>query len=609
MVQKTMVQYIEPDSVESFHVASGIMGGMGINKGGVAVALRYRGTPIAFVASHLAARATAKRNRRRNKDVRNIIENCNIGLKNIDMIHQYNVFWLGDLNYRLNLEWDAAVALVKKRDWPTLRQHDQLLIEKAAGRVFMDFQELPLDFPPTYKYVDFKHTCVWEPVGGNGGARVVGHICRSVPATESSKSLARELGVSLSDGEQFFFMPANTKGLRREYTTHKMQTPSWTDRILFRPLPGTVIRQESSGCVDEIQTSDHSPVYATYSFRVPLPPPADVQFMKCMIQVGDVVLTEPRYAGEDFDEGELDEEEEVENEAAEAARRHHSQSSSQSATSNAHTEKKTTDSKRKQKKADDARTRSQWKRRSSSAGGKNEIGVSSAAGGMAGAGAGARKTNKRRRARRSITGAFLGKVENDPILAMHLPFLRGITRRTAYKTAPKLAKRSVALSGGEAYTWNTHDVPSFGPFFTKSEFLEKEFLIFRVQGNPGSGPAGNTIGFATLSLAPMANKHKPVPFDVNLLRGGQAAGRLSGTVQIKWLDASNDVISEVRVLETKKTLTAMRSQQQGMPKPRTSTAVPGARSRGLQRMSSSMTSMDSSSMSMSMNPMGMGKKG
>jgi len=74
LVRKTMVQYIHRNSVESFHVASGILGGMGINKGGVGVALHYRNTPIAFIASHLAARATAKRNRRRNKDVRTIVE-------------------------------------------------------------------------------------------------------------------------------------------------------------------------------------------------------------------------------------------------------------------------------------------------------------------------------------------------------------------------------------------------------------------------------------------------------------------------------------------------------------------------------------------------------
>ena len=108
---------------------------------------------------------------------------------------------------------------------------------------------------------------------------------------------------------------------------------------------------------------------------------------------------------------------------------------------------------------------------------------------------------------------------------MHLPFLRGITRRTAYKTAPRAAKRSVALSGGEAFTCKTDNVPSFGPFFTKSEFLEKEYLIFRVQGNPGSGTTGNTIGFATLSLAPMVKKFNPVAFDVRPLRGGQSGCR------------------------------------------------------------------------------------
>jgi hypothetical protein len=107
LIRKSMVQFVAPDSVESFHVASGILGGMGINKGGVGVALRYRNTPIAFVASHLAARATAKRNRRRNKDVRTIVEKMSFGLGNVDVLHQYNLFWLGDLNYRITLPWEG----------------------------------------------------------------------------------------------------------------------------------------------------------------------------------------------------------------------------------------------------------------------------------------------------------------------------------------------------------------------------------------------------------------------------------------------------------------------------------------------------------------------
>ncbi len=528
MIRKTMVQYIEPSSVESFHVASGILGGMGINKGGVCVALRYRDMPILFVSSHLAARATAKRNRRRNKDVRNIIENMAVGLKNVDAIHQYNVFWLGDLNYRITLPWEECVDLVRKQRWSTLHHHDQLLVEKAGGRVFCDFQELPLDFPPTYKYIDFKHSCVWEPVRANGAAAgpVVGHICRSEEATESSQLLADRYRLPFEVGHQFFFMPADPRGLRREYTRHKMQTPSWTDRILYRPLPGTRVAQDSAGCVDEIQTSDHSPVFATYSVRVPLPPPVDVQFLKCTIQVGNVQLLQPRYAQEPYggihDDVDDDLDDDSDDEIGGGGGGGGGTGSG------------------------------------SGGGGGGGAGAGGVAGGGSGGGGGAaaaangtrtklsRKASGRR-ARTSVFGRKLTGAEADPVLAMHLPFLRGITKRTAYKTPAGSAESSRNSPDTppeqRGFNWHTRDIPEMGPFFTKMEYLENRRVIFRVQGNHGHGSAGNTIGYCSVSLAPMVERRMPVKFEATLLRGGQPAGKLIGTILIKWLDSSNQAVS------------------------------------------------------------------
>ena len=552
LIRKSMVQFVAPDSVESFHVASGILGGMGINKGGVGVALRYRNTPIAFVASHLAARATAKRNRRRNKDVRTIVEKMSFGLGNVDVLHQYNLFWLGDLNYRITLPWEETVSLIKQKKWETLRRHDQLLIEKAAGRVFYGYNELPLDFPPTYKYIDFKNTAEWDPLRKNG--RLIGHICRTEAATAQSREHAAKLQVE--EGDTHFFLPADASGLRREYTRHKMQTPSWTDRILHKPLPGVVVTQESVGCADEIQTSDHTPIFSTFNMRVPLPPPADVKFLKCTIHVSNVSLSNPRLAGEGYGgEDEYYEEEDDEEDD----------------------EDDSTTGKSAEKQAN--QNNNSGAAVVDSGGGGNTGGGSNAA---ATAASGApkfpqtkipkiKKSNSKKHKRdRSRTKKEMGRrsvfgkeQKLSPVLAMHLPFLRHITKRTAYKTSSNAAtsstisakrmsmtstgsdKMSVPAGQGEgrSFTWHQGDIPVMGPFFTKMEYLEHRHIIFRVQGNAGHGAAGNTIGYCTVSLKEMMEKRRPVAFECTLLRGGQPAGVLKGDILIKWLDGGNNVIS------------------------------------------------------------------
>ncbi|KAI8530430.1 hypothetical protein RHMOL_Rhmol11G0057500 [Rhododendron molle] len=65
---------------------------------------------------------------------------------------QSQIFWFGDLNYRLNM-LDAEVRnLVDKKQWDELLHIDQLSKELRSGRVFEGWKEGPITFPPTYKY-------------------------------------------------------------------------------------------------------------------------------------------------------------------------------------------------------------------------------------------------------------------------------------------------------------------------------------------------------------------------------------------------------------------------------------------------------------------------
>lgn len=65
------------------------------------------------------------------------------------------VFWLGDLNYRIDFPLDQALDLIQKCDWDSLLRHDQLKREMKTCDAFVGFEEGSIRFPPTYKFDRF----------------------------------------------------------------------------------------------------------------------------------------------------------------------------------------------------------------------------------------------------------------------------------------------------------------------------------------------------------------------------------------------------------------------------------------------------------------------
>jgi phosphatidylinositol-bisphosphatase len=159
----------------------GVMGMMG-NKGGVSCRLTLHDSSICVVCSHLAAHRENVAGR--NADFQNILEksifaplpenlttaqeqepsvdvsrnlNYCTGLLPSDelTILQHDlVFWLGDLNYRIDesLSMEEVFAKIEEKDWAYLREYDQLNIERFGMNVFEGFMEGELNFAPTYKY-------------------------------------------------------------------------------------------------------------------------------------------------------------------------------------------------------------------------------------------------------------------------------------------------------------------------------------------------------------------------------------------------------------------------------------------------------------------------
>jgi len=130
-----------------------------------------------------------------------------------------NVFWFGDLNFRvhapegepdlLNIGNKLDDRLFRRNmDYEPIIQRDELILERSKGLLFEDFKEGLIKFPPTHKLV----------IGTN------------------------------------------------EYAQNRI--PSYTDRVLYwsrAPDDLVPLRYDS---VWEINVSDHKPVYCTFRMRV-----------------------------------------------------------------------------------------------------------------------------------------------------------------------------------------------------------------------------------------------------------------------------------------------------------------------------------------------------
>ncbi|KAM3286622.1 type IV inositol polyphosphate 5-phosphatase 6 [Capsicum chacoense] len=203
-------------------VACGIMGYLG-NKGSVCASMSIGGTSFCFVAAHLASGEKKGDQGKRNHQVSEIFRRTSFPRvlpedrhKNhpLTILGHDQIFWFGDLNYRLYLEDNFARELIKKEDWSALQEFDQLGKELEDGGVFQGWKEGNIEFAPTYKY-------------------------------SSSNCNRYSGGLPSKAGE-------------------KQRTPAWCDRILWY---GKGVKQLSY-FRSESKFSDHRPVSALFSVLV-----------------------------------------------------------------------------------------------------------------------------------------------------------------------------------------------------------------------------------------------------------------------------------------------------------------------------------------------------
>ena len=152
--------------VSSSVVPSGLMGLIG-NKGAVAIDFRLFCHKYIVVSSHLAAHEQYYS--RRNYDLRRNLQTIVISPSNnsenllledeifdelisSDIEHCDFCFWMGDLNYRVEMESSKARQLLAQKKYDELIGSDQLNRAIQLGDAFEGFKEGPILFPPTFKY-------------------------------------------------------------------------------------------------------------------------------------------------------------------------------------------------------------------------------------------------------------------------------------------------------------------------------------------------------------------------------------------------------------------------------------------------------------------------
>lgn len=194
------------DKIRNFDhmiIKTGLMGAMG-NKGSCLIRFNYLDTAFAFSCGHFAAGSSA--NASRVSEMIDIL-NKNFPLHKELRFKEHNAaFIFGDLNFRIDLEYNTCIKAINNRALSQLSHYDQFLKSREVNINLFDIEEGPLNFNPTYKYV----------VGS------------------------------------------------QEYDFKRKRVPSWCDRVLYKK--SRFINQIAYNRA-EFSISDHRPIYALFNIH------------------------------------------------------------------------------------------------------------------------------------------------------------------------------------------------------------------------------------------------------------------------------------------------------------------------------------------------------
>eukprot|EP01127_Copromyxa_protea_P022884 TRINITY_DN8432_c0_g1_i1.p1 TRINITY_DN8432_c0_g1~~TRINITY_DN8432_c0_g1_i1.p1 ORF type:complete len:1031 (+),score=159.25 TRINITY_DN8432_c0_g1_i1:58-3150(+) len=224
--------YYKVDNVRYATVPTGIAGIIG-NKGGAAVTFTLYGQSFCFLGSHLEARIDYSRLLERNQNCKDILTRMPFSQWSSDIQNEFDYFfWLGDLNYRIELERQTIIdtcAIGDANALNSMKPFDQLRNQMKLGNCFSEFQEGDINFIPTYRY---------------------------------------------------------DRGTR-EWSEEKKREPAWCDRVLWKAVHEEDVTLLEYSATHSMMTSDHSPVRAVFNMKVPLHP-LPHRRKKCQLELRDV---------------------------------------------------------------------------------------------------------------------------------------------------------------------------------------------------------------------------------------------------------------------------------------------------------------------------------
>lgn len=145
-IRTDMVNYVKDVAVDS--VKTGLGGATG-NKGAVAIRFVLHSSSLCFVCSHFAAGQSQVNER--NADYAEITKKIAFPMGRTLLTHDY-VFWCGDFNYRIDMDKDTMKELIKNNMLQEVLPYDQLSLQRKEKKVFDEYNEGDITFPPTYKY-------------------------------------------------------------------------------------------------------------------------------------------------------------------------------------------------------------------------------------------------------------------------------------------------------------------------------------------------------------------------------------------------------------------------------------------------------------------------
>lgn len=138
-------------NIRTTYTRTGLMGYWG-NKGGVSVSISLYGHTLCFLNCHLAAHMDYALERV--DEFEHIMDAQTFDSKTTQKIVDHRlVFWLGDLNFRIQDHGMHFVrTCINNQTYNLLWSKDQLIMMKKKERLLQEFEEGPLDFQPTYKF-------------------------------------------------------------------------------------------------------------------------------------------------------------------------------------------------------------------------------------------------------------------------------------------------------------------------------------------------------------------------------------------------------------------------------------------------------------------------